>query len=108
MKDVNEARRDWLESRNADILQECKGLVKRLTFMMDPPVDGMAGHDVNPEALKTFKDWTWTEWSVVNFNSLHEKMILTKYLEGLGYKFQIDYGTDEDVHNLRLKIRIGI
>lgn len=90
MKDINEARWEWLNTRNKDIFTECFWRMERLVKMADLEL----------------RDSIWTEKFEVTFNNKHEEIMLVKYLEGAGYKVELDYG--DDATKLTLLIRIGI
>lgn len=94
MIEANRARFIWLNTRNEDLMSECQARLESLIEKKD----------------ESFANWIWTEYFEVTFNNKHEEIMLLKYLEDLGYKVELDYGSDEnkDAANLTLKIRIGI
>jgi hypothetical protein len=73
MKEAQDARFEWLNNRNPELVSECHWRIKRL---IDDSV--------------FYPRQTHTEKFEVTFNSEAEQEVLRKYLKGKGYTFDIE------------------
>lgn len=97
MIDVNEARYQWLITRNKDLMDECNWRLESLIKMEN----------------KSVRNFIYTDSFVAEFNSVHEILMLIKYIKGLGYDLRLERvdgderDTEGETPTSRL-IRIGI
>lgn len=86
--DINDARWTWLNRRNPELMQECQWRIKRLLEMAEPE----------------FVNLYWTEYFLINNQ---EVSMLSKYFEGIGYKFEIKHNSFVE-ETSEIEIRIGL
>ncbi len=88
LPNINDARWAWLNARNPDLMADCHFMLMRLIEMQ-----------------KHAEDW-WTDYFEVKFSGYELKMF-SKYMDGMGYKFEIKTNEVEGPWG-EAEIRIGI
>lgn len=93
MIDVNQAREQWLNARNPELLNDCRWQMNRLVAMFS----------------EDMKDSTLIEFEA-EFNSIKEKQVFTDYIKGLGYSiiFFINDEAPEEGRPLKRMVKINI
>lgn len=93
MIDVNEARMQWLNARNPELLNDCRWQINRLIAMFS----------------EDMKDSTLIEFEA-EFNTIEEKQVFTDYIKGLGYSliFLFNGETEKLGGALKRTVKINI
>jgi hypothetical protein len=92
MIDANEARKQWLDNRNPDLIAECESHIKQLIGN---------SYNENPAIRNE------TENIDLVFNTSEEFEVLRRFLTGLGYRIR-DMQNNEGDPVLKSRIRIQL